>query len=218
MTGNPILLEKTIAVVDDHSLVREGINAMLVQNGLRNIDNYDSAMGLVERLDKGRLYDFYIIDLELPDVSGFVLIEMIRSRHPEAKIIVCTIHDEIWTLRKIMSREVDAIIYKSGNATDIIAAMNAILDGGRYYCEEAIRAIAPAEDDSQHPTQREMEVLKHISLGKTTKEIAGALFVSENTVEAHRKSLFSKLNAVNVADLIVKSVERGYINKGGSKL
>ena len=49
MTGNPILLEKTIAVVDDHSLVREGINAMLVQNGLRNIDNYDSSMGLVER-------------------------------------------------------------------------------------------------------------------------------------------------------------------------
>ena len=51
---------------------------------------------------------------------------------------------------------------------------------------------------------------------KTTKEIAGALFVSENTVEAHRKSLFMKLNAVNVADLIIKSVERGYINKSGA--
>lgn len=216
MTDILILSDKSIAVVDDHDLIREGLNAMLVQNGITDIDNYGSTISLVSRLDAGERYDFYIVDLELPDIDGFVLIEMIRARHQDAKIIVCTVHDEIWTLRKIVSRNVDAIIYKAGSATDILAAMSAILKGQRYFCDEALRALESVGDDSKHPTQREMEVLQQISLGKTTKEIAGALFVSENTVEAHRKSLFMKLNAVNVADLIIKSVERGYINKSGA--
>ena len=216
MTDISVLSHMTIAVVDDHDLIREGLNAMLLQNGINHIDNYDSATSLVSRIDEGLRYDFYIVDLELPDIDGFVLIEMIRARHRDAKIIVCTVHDEIWTLRKIVARDVDAIIYKSGSATDILKAMTAIRNGRRYYCDEAMRTLAPASDDSQHPTLREMEVLQQISLGKTTKEIAGALFVSENTVEAHRKSLLMKLNAVNVADLIIKSIERGYISKGGS--
>jgi len=58
-------------------------------------------------------------------------------------------------------------------------------------------------------------VLYQIAQGKTSREIAAAMFVSENTIEAHRKALFSKLGAVNVADLIVKAIDKGYLKKGG---
>ena len=203
-----------IAVVDDHDLIREGLNAMLVSNGVEHIDKFSTATELVFSIDEGNQYDFYIVDLELPDIDGFVLIEMIRARNPIAHIIVSTVHDEIWTLRKLVARDVNAIIYKSGNGGEIITAILEILAGNHYYCEAAQKTLNAANDDAQHPSNRELEVLYQISLGKTTKEIAAALFVSENTVEAHRKSLFQKLNAVNVVDLVIKSVERGYLKKG----
>lgn len=206
-----------IAIVDDHDLIREGLNAVLINNGATDIEKYSGGMALVNKLDSGLSYDFHIIDLELPDVDGFVLIEMIRARNPVARIIVSTVHDEIWTLRKLLAKEVNAIIYKSGDGQEIIRAINEILDGNNYYCEAVRNVMEIAADNAHHPTTRELEVLYQIVQGKTSREIAAALFVSDNTVEAHRKSLFAKLGAINVADLVVKAMERGYINKSGIK-
>ena len=203
-----------IAVVDDHDLIREGLNAVLHNYGVNQVNKYGSAMGLIDSLDAGDMYDFYIIDLELPDKDGFVLMEMIRARYPEAKVIVSTIHDEIWTLRKLLSRNVNGIIYKSGDGNDIVEAINVIASGKSYYCSEVRKALALASDSSLHPSAREFEVLQQIALGKTSREIAASMFVSENTIEAHRKALFSKVGAVNVADLIVKSIEKGYLKSG----
>ena len=211
------LSQMKIAVVDDHELIREGINTILTNSGVNHVDKFRTAMELVSAIDSGKSYDFYIIDLELPDLDGFVLIEMIRARNPVAHIIVSTVHDEIWTLRKLLSRDVNAIIYKSGDGNEIVTAINEILNGRNYYCEAVNKTLNEAGDNSQHPSNRELEVLYQIARGKTSREIAAAMFVSENTVEAHRKALFSKLGAVNVADLIVKAIGKGYLKKTGTK-
>lgn len=208
------LSQMKIAVIDDHDLIREGLNAILHNNGASHVDMYGTAKGLVDRMDSGERYDFYIVDLELPDIDGFVLIEMIRARDEGAKVVVSTVHDEIWTLRKLLARDVDGIIFKSGDGNDIVEAINSIMEGSRYYSEEARRSLEYASDNTQHPSARELEVLHQIASGKTSREIAAAMFVSENTIEAHRKALFSKIGAVNVADLIVKSIEKGYLKSG----
>lgn len=204
-----------IAVVDDHDLVREGMNAILVGSGANDVEKFSTAHELIARIDAGTSFDFYIIDLELPDLDGFVLIEMIRARNPVSHIIVSTVHDEIWTLRKLLARDVNAIIYKSGEGNEIVTAINEIIKGRNYYCEEVVKSLKAAGDSSLHPTTRELEVLYQIAQGKTSREIATAMFVSDNTIEAHRKALFSKLGAVNVADLIVKAIDNGYLKKGG---
>lgn len=209
------LSQMKIAVVDDHELIREGINTILTNNGATEVDKFRTASQLVSMMDAGKSYDFYILDLELPDLDGFVLIEMIRARNPVAHIIVSTVHDEIWTLRKLLARDVNAIIYKSGEGNEIIAAINEILDGNNYYCEAVHKALHAAGDNSMHPSTRELEVLYQMAQGKTSREIAAAMFVSENTVEAHRKSLFAKLGAVNGVDLIVKAIGKGYLKKTG---
>lgn len=209
------LSQMKIAVVDDHDLVREGMTAILASRNVNNVTKFSTAMSLVDQLDAGAEFDFYIIDLEMPDLDGFVLIEMIRARNPVAHIIVSTVHDEIWTLRKLLARDVNAILYKSGEGSEIITAIEEILKGNNYYCEDVHKALKIADDSSLYPSTRELEVLYQISQGKTSREIAAAMFVTENTVEAHRKALFTKLGAVNVADLIVKAIEKGYIKKGG---
>lgn len=213
MTNQSALSQMKIAVVDDHDLIREGINTVLINHGVHHIDKFSNATGLIKSLDEGNEFDFYIIDLELPDLDGFVLIEMIRARFPVAHIIVSTVHDEIWTLRKLLARDVNAIIYKSRNGSEIVTAINEIIKGNNYYCKAVHEVLESAVDKSAHPSARELEVLYQIAQGKTSREIAAAMFVSDNTIEAHRKALFNKLGAVNVADLVVKAIEKGYIKK-----
>lgn len=215
--NNSVLSRMKIAVVDDHELIREGINSILVSNGALRIDKYGTATELVAAMDSGQSYDFYIIDIELPDLDGFVLIEMIRARNRVAHIIVSTVHDEIWTLRKLIAHQVNAIIYKSGDGMEIIVAIEEILNGNNYYCEEVNKALKAAGDNSLHPSNRELEVLYLIAQGKTSREIASTMFVSENTVESHRKALFTKLGAVNGVDLIVKAISKGYLKMSGMK-
>lgn len=217
MTNPSILSKMKIAVVDDHDLVREGLNSVLTNHGATNVRKFSTATALLKDLDSGNNYDFYIIDLELPDLDGFVLIELIRAHNPVAHIIISTLHDEIWTLRKLLARDVNGIIYKSGDGNEIITAIHEIVNGNNYYCKAVHDAIKLAGDRSHHPSSRELEVLQHIAKGKTSREIAAAMFVSDNTIEAHRKALFNKLGAVNVADLIVKAIGRGYIKKDISK-
>lgn len=217
MTDLSILSKMNIAVVDDHDLIREGLNVVLLNHGVANVDKFGMATDLVASMRAGRTYDFYVVDLELPDWDGFKLIEAIKARHADAHIIVSTVHDEIWTLRKLLACKVNAIIYKSGMAgEDIITAMDEILAGRNYYCEAVHAILDAAGDNNLHPTARELEVLHLMAQGKTTREIAATLFVSDNTIEAHRRALFQKLGAINAVDLVVKAVEKGYIKKGGA--
>lgn len=213
MEDNTVFSQMKVAVVDDHDLIREGINSVLLSNGISESDRYCTGLELVSALEAGKCYDIFVVDIELPDMDGFDLICKIRKLYPAARFIVSTVHDEIWTLRKMLAHNVDAIIYKSENSNEIITAIKEISMGNTYYCEGVEKALDLAEDKTQHPSSRELEVLGHIAQGKTTREIADALFVSENTIEAHRKALMSKLHAVNMADLIVKSIAKGYVKK-----
>ncbi len=151
---NTIPTQLKIALVDDHDLVREGLNAVLVSNGASHVDKFGSGTALIESADSGKTYDFLCIEPALPDIDGFVLIEMLRARNPEAQIIVSTVHDEVWTLRKLLSRDVNAIIYKSGDGNEIVEAIFEIMDGHKYYCTEARKTLQAAEDNSIHPTSR----------------------------------------------------------------
>lgn len=212
MTDNSLFSKMKVVVVDDHALIRKGLSSVLSENGVNNVTLFNDAKSLVNSMNAGNLYDFYIVDIELPDIDVFALIEMIRARNPIARIIVSMIHDEIWTLSKLLEHEVNAIIYNSSNVNEIINAMQEILEGRKYY-NEAVKGSLKIVNDNNHPSTRELDVLYQIAQGKTSREIAANLFITENTVEAHRKSLFHKLEATNVADLIVKAFTKGYLKQ-----
>lgn len=211
------LQELSIAVADDHQLMLEGIGALLARNGIRNVALFRTGTDLVRSLHT-RAYHIYVIDVEMPDMDGFALIHAIRDTWPEARIIVNTIHDELWTVCRLVACRVDGILFKSLDASLVMEALRAVAVGRPYYCEEVREALRMMEDKGvEHPSQREMEVLQAIAEGLVSREIADKLFISENTVEAHRKSLFAKLGVRNIADLIVKAGKRGYLGWGKDK-
>lgn len=200
-----------IAVADDHQLMLEGLHSLLARNGITAVCLFRSAAELLGSLH-AHSYHIYIVDLEMPDMDGFALIRAIRRVQPEARIIVNTIHDELWTVRRLVALQVDGILFKSLDAGLLMEAIRAIAGGGRYYCREVQAALDMMDAKGmEHPSQREMDVLRAISQGLTSREIADRLFISENTVEAHRKSLFTKLNVRNLADLVMKAIRRGYL-------
>ena len=157
----------------------------------------------------------FVLDMELPDISGMDIIVRIREKDPRARIIVNTMHEEIWFIKDLIQSAVDGILFKSIDSTKIAEAIRRVLDGGSYYCPyaEHVRAQMRRSDEGRREelTLRELDVLKRISEGKNTQEIAQELCVSTNTVDTHRRHLMDKLDARNVADLIMTAISKGII-------
>jgi DNA-binding NarL/FixJ family response regulator len=121
-------------------------------------------------------------------------------------------HEEVWIVREIQSRDVNGVLYKSARMEEVLDAIDALMAGRKYFSKKYHTAARRITTTSAQLSKRELEVLKKIAQGHSSKDIAKLLFISENTVETHRRNLFAKLQANNVADLIVKAIARGYID------
>ena len=166
-------------------------------------------------LIKSQRFNLFVLDMELPDISGLDIISHIREKDPQARIIVNTMHEEVWFIKELIQSEVEGILFKSIDSTKIAEAIRRVLDGGTYYCTyaEHVRLQMKRSDDGRREelTLRELDVLKCISEGKSTQEIAQELCVSTNTVDTHRRHMMEKLDAKNVADLIMTAIAKGII-------
>lgn len=207
-----------ILLVDDHALMLEGIRWMIEQiPDVVVADAVTSGTEAVELIQK-RDYDVYILDVNIPDISGFELIDMIREVNEEARIIINTMHEEIWIINRLLQQQVNAVVLKSSEATEIRNALKNVLSGGSYACPrfDSIRQKLAASPALTHPkdvpTKRELEVLRTVAEGMSTHEIALKLKISENTVETFRKRLIQKFNAKNAIDMVVKAMSKGWID------
>jgi len=201
----------SIAIIDDHEAILEGINSFLKKQGVGRVDVFTSPEGLSDAMSSTR-YDVYVIDVELKEDTGLSLIGMIRAKDAEAKILIYTMHEEVWIVREIQNKDVNGVLYKSAHMDEVLEAINALLAGRTYYSKKFRQMANNILPNAAPLSKREAEVLKKIAQGYSSKDIAKLLFISENTVETHRRNLFAKLQANNVADLIVKAIARGYID------
>lgn len=212
-------MKTDIVIVDDHSLILEGLKSLLSSS-------FDGsrvyiAQNASQLLSLMKLYQFsvFIVDIELPDMDGFELIHIIKNQSPEAKIIVSTMHEEVWIVNKLKSPEINGVVLKTSAGIHIVDAVRTVLNGGTYYCpefkkiyKEKEKSNSVADEQSSMPTVRELEILKAIAKGMNTHEISESLFISENTVEWHRKNLMLKFGARNATDLVVKALSKGFLS------
>ncbi|WP_337556892.1 response regulator transcription factor [Phocaeicola plebeius] len=208
-----------VVIVDDHPLVLEGLKSLLANTeGIKNIHTAQTGAELNELITL-HSFQLYIIDLDLPDIDGFKLIHEIKQKHPDAKIIVSTMHEEIWIVNKLKHPDINAVVFKSSAGEYIQKAIQTVLKGNTFYCpqfqklyKEKDKVSNTPDTVESAPTIRELDVLKAIAKGMSTHEISECLFISENTVEWHRKNLMVKFGAKNATDLVIKALSKGYLS------
>lgn len=205
-----------ILLVDDHDLVLQGLKR-IVECSLPEIKNVCTASSGYEvgLLAASQHFDLFVLDMELPDVSGLELISTLRNLDLQACILVNTMHEEIWYIKNLLQCGVNGILFKSTDSGKITEAIRRVLAGETYYCPyaEHVRTQMKRLEEKRPEdlTLRELDVLKRISEGKNTQEIARELCVSTNTVDTHRRHLMEKMGARNVADLIMTAISKGII-------
>lgn len=202
-------MKKNILIVDDHPIVSTGLQALIEHTGeygkIYVANNIASSRLLLKQED----IDIAIIDLELQDANGMELIKYIHQTHISTKILVYTMHEELWTIRQLMKEDADAIVMKGDNPQEVLIALRKIEQGKGYFSQQFMRLINSQDSSEITLSNREAEVLEHISNGLSTNDIAQQLNISNNTVEFHRHNLMKKLSANNMAQLVKKAIQLG---------
>ena len=206
----------TILLIDDHDLVLKGLHTVLGHA-------FPDACFLTARNGReaieaahGTHVDLAVLDLELPDIPGFRLIELLRGEAPGIRIVVNTVHEEIWTLRQLEQSGVDGTVFKSVDSSELIQTVRRVLEASEQKHpgqKQPSQTASGSKTGTGHSplSPKELEVLHLVADGKDSREIASILYITENTVESHRSHIMRKLGATNAADMVMKAITLGLI-------
>ncbi|MCW5202987.1 response regulator transcription factor [Desulfobulbus sp. US1] len=199
-----------IVIADDHSLIRQGIKAMIGQEpGLQVIAEAADGRELLNILEEVRP-DMVIVDISMPQISGIEAVGTIHRLYPAVRILVLTMHSNTQYCYHAVSAGAHGYLLKDDSDTELLPAIQQIRDGELYVspqlAAEVTREMASALQDQKetplvHLTKREKEVLQLVVNGLTSKQIGDKLFLSPRTVGHHRSSLLKKFNMKNSVDL-----------------
>lgn len=201
-----------VLIVDDHPIVAQGIKRIassMESVECTEVSNADQLKNLLN--SDGADFDLCVMDLELPDADGFELIELLHHRISHCRILIYTMHDEIWYVARLaqvgVRMYVSGAVSKSAHIDELQRAIQEIKDGGEYFGEAFLNLIKHEKIDKltvPRLSNRENEVIILLSKGLSTTEIADRLFLSVNTIQTYRRRLLDKFDARNVAELISK--------------
>ncbi len=212
-----------IVLADDHTILREGLRALLSADPdfeiIGEAGDGREAVRCVEKMGP----DLLLMDLSMPRMSGMDAISEIKKRYPETKIIALTVHKTEEYLLSTLQAGVDGYVLKDATHDELVMAIHNVMAGKRYLSpgisEKVIEGYLDGKEDSlaasswQKLSQREREVLKLIAEGYKNKEIAEDLCISLKTVEKHRANLMKKLDLHNAAALTVYAVDKGLVSR-----
>lgn len=137
-------------LIDEHELVLQGLKH-IIENSLPEVKSICTASSGREALTliSSQNFHLYVLDLELPDMSGLDLITVIRDKSFPARIIANTMHEEVWCIKELMERGMDGILFKSVYSGEMLDVIRCVLRGESYYCEQARRVQAAMSNSEE---------------------------------------------------------------------
>ncbi len=199
-----------VLVVDDHALVRRGVvNIIAHEPDLRVVAEASNGVEALEAYAKYRP-DVTLLDLRMPVMEGVEAVRQIRALDPNAKVIVLTTYDTDEDITRALKAGAKAYVLKDITADDLIACIHDVLAGKTYLAPAAAAKLAEGMARVQ-VTPRELSALRLMADGKSNKEIANALAISERTVKTHLGHLFEKLGVTSRTEAIKVATRRGLV-------
>ncbi len=210
-----------IIIVDDHELMCCGVRVAMKEI-LGDVDIYTSInrKQTLDLLDR-KVFNLAILDYEMPECNALDLISDIKENNPYCKILILTLHDESWIINSLIRQQVDGLVLKTDGLESFRKAVLSIVKMDKpYFCTAVLDSLVAQaghqkSKDKQKsrytPTARELDIIKLLAEGNTSKDISEILSISKNTVDTIRKNMISKSGTKNISQLIRISVERGWL-------
>jgi DNA-binding NarL/FixJ family response regulator len=207
-----------ILIVDDHAIVRRGMISLLKEN-LKDVEFGEcetARQGFTAVLEGA--WDLVIVDISMPGRSGLDLIRDIRGEKPELPVLVVSGHAEKDYAIRALKLGAAGYVSKQSAADVLVSAVRRVLSGGRYVspalAELLAGSLSGAAADGSHESlsNRELQVLKMISSGKTLKEIGAELALSEKTVATYRARISEKMGLPSNVDLTRYAMRHGLVD------
>ena len=211
-----------VLVVDDHTIVRDGISALLALAGdidvVGEATNGNEALQVIEKLQP----DVVLMDVAMPIMGGLEATRRITKDYPNTKVLIITQHDDKEYVFPVIEAGAKGLISKAGASSELALGIRAVYQGNSFLSPSVAKVLVENyqntanERSQQDPykklTEREREVLKLITEGYKTQEIADMLVITPKTVEGHKTSLMAKLDVHNKIDLVKYALRKGIIS------
>lgn len=218
MEGNTAI---RILIADDHPVVRDGLGVMLeTQADFKVVSGAADGQATLEKTASFQP-DVVLLDLEMPGMDGVAVLEALSRDFPAVAVIVFTAYDTDERIIQAVRAGARGYLLKGVPREQLFEAIRTVHAGGSLLqplvAKKLMQHVA-AETQASHPpiqdalTNREQEILRELSTGKTNKEIARGLFISERTVKFHVSSILRKLGVSNRTEAVKTAVQRGLIN------
>lgn len=214
-----------IILVDDHTIIRDGIKALLKDDeGVNVVGEAGNGKELINMLPDVDA-SVILMDINMPEMDGFEATGYIREKFPDKKILILSMLDHENYISKVFEVGASGYLLKNTGREEMLCAIKIVAKGGRYLCSDigfnllnklknpAYKTVENTDDkQTRDLSQREIEILKLIADGLTNAEIADKIFTSKRTVETHRQNIIEKTKAKNTAALIKYAIGKGIIS------
>jgi len=208
-----------ISIVDDEELFLEGLCLLLSkQKNIKILMTATSGLEFLNNLsncEENNTPSIAIVDIQMKPMNGFELVEAIREKYPDIKIIVLSSHYKKNFLGHMIKLGVSAFIPKNANKKQLLDAIESVYKSGVFFTQADQKMLISymndkpkksSFDDIRVLSEREIEVLKLICQEHTNQEVANKLFLSKRTIESHRQRILEKIGAKNTVGLVVYAI------------
>ena len=207
-----------IMIADDHAMMREGIRKLLEYDGtIKVIAEATDGIECLEILRKMKP-DILLLDINMPNKNGIEVLQEIREKDKELKVLILTVHNEVEYLIKAVDIGVNGYILKDSESSELKKAIFSIVSGENFIQPDLIPLLNARLIKRDHDlekiealTKREREVLIQVAKGMFNKEIADSLLISERTVKNHMSSIFKKIDVSDRTQAAVFAIRNNLI-------
>ncbi|MDW5471230.1 response regulator transcription factor [Staphylococcus equorum] len=204
-----------IILVDDHHIVRQGLEFLLsTVNDIDVIGGFSDGKSFFEYLETNELPDIVLLDLVMPEMNGIEITEIMKKSYPEVKILVLTSYVDDEHVISAIDKGADGYEMKDVEPDQLIKTIKKVLSGEKTIHPQAqsvIEAVSKKPHFTNKLSKRESEVLAEMTKGKTNKEIAESLFVSEKTIKTHVSHIFNKLQVTDRTQAAIYAMQNKLI-------
>lgn len=201
-----------IAIVDDHEIFRLGLKVLLTTlDEIDSVEEFASGLDFLQSRDSLSL-DLIVIDFAMPDCTGIEIIQRLRESGDQLKVILLTASASSAILKEARTLGVNGLVAKRGTGEEVLLAVKAVA-GGEDFISPEFESLLAQSTVLDTLTRREMQVLKAILEGNSTREVSELLNVSFKTVDTHRSRLMQKLEVHNLTELMELARENGLLKE-----